>query len=1501
MTVAVHEAETTANAAAGQQQSAPPLPPDAPAERMTLKQLTRRLRLAESACDMFDQLVDMSDIANFGDPGENNRLVGGELTDLPTAYSRSLIYPGATAWAYINEIELRQIRARTRVFGQTNPYAIGAGRNRIAYTVGNGHTYKVTPRDPSVGGDTVEAALTVIENFRKRNKWNKRQKETVRRLDRDGERFLRLFIDDKKGELNVRFVEPLEIQNDPKATSHSGAYFGIQFAQVVADEPGTTAAVWDIETPTHYYLVNIGTLGEVISLREKVPADQMQHLKANVDMTWPRGLPTFWALMPNMNNAIQTLKATGKIVEFRARIGMIRRHINAAKESVTRFVEQQKNAKDRPTPTASKYPYAAIIDTSDATEYQFPAGTVPVDGNVAAIQAELRTCAAALAMPEYMLSGDASNANFSSTMVAEGPAVKTFEEMQGELIEADVEIMERQLAIAAKAGLITNSSGDPEAPDYVLNLVKVEAEPPIIKHEDALMEAQADQILNQAGVLSKSTFAARHGLEWADEKPLIEADQAEDLKRQAAQQALMPQPVAAAPATEENVTEENVTEQITTEDYIEPTARGWLVCRRNTAGRLLYSCHRATLPAAMQALQEYDENQPRHAAGTAEGGRFKRLDDNDPDDTDTPSENDAYRVAARAIAAGQALTANSTSAEITIAAQEHQAAARGWRLAGNETEAAKHDAAADALQSQADPVYATYSAITHGMKAAANTASDLITSGRQVIDSILNLWQADEHPLIVRALDIGHGGAVMIHLPNGKTMLFDAGKMGAPYTASATIREYLDWYDPLGSPKSKGILSPDMSVRIHVAGDGTVTKTSGHFINYVVLSHPDTDHYNALPDLVAPQPAMNPRWGISLPHNAASMIAFKGEPPISPSELEPLAEFEQFTGETITPEEYAAADAEAPQRYAPYEKLSDAEYAAQNPEGVYASVEKAAEQRAGQAEPEPAPSKAARINEIRRELNRIKERRDHTPPALSVGAVYVPPQMFKPRGMNEQTRYLYRTLSETKTPIRVISDGDTFDGGHGCTVKVLNPAKNPRNAASNARAIALEVNYQGRSMLLTSDLVAPGTDDVLARRPKHYDLITAPHHGSVDPIARADALARWATPSSTIVQADHRWNTDKTEAEYAKYGIVYHTQDVGNVKATITHGHTTVESYLPLLDAHQLKGKAQTSDQPAIVHRYTEDDYEPRDYHGRWTKDSRPAPYDYEGEVEQDEDRARHALFPATRSPRANPMSPAETNPRKPDPKNPWPMPPWDDSMAKLGRLKDPEKIKAKIAQDRAKYEAEVAEEANRHGVVHDTIKPLYEFKHTIARELNDLTGISSETPLDIPGAFRPDPTPTAPIEVSENDAKNNAVNEPGRPLTNADTHDDLNDPDADAPPEKPAYTAARRALNDAIDAAQAAEATFDNYSPTIDTIAAAKKAAAAYRAAAAAFRASARDQPAHAHTAAIAERTAMDYDAMAASSRTWIINNHWRGSGGAFGAEGKTETNPLAGEGHSH
>ena len=68
-------------------------------------------------------------------------------------------------------------------------------------------------------------------------------------------------------------------------------------------------------------------------------------------------------------------------------------------------------------------------------------------------------------------------------------------------------------------------------------------------------------------------------------------------------------------------------------------------------------------------------------------------------------------------------------------------------------------------------------------------------------------------------LSMGHGCAVLLELPSGQTMLYDAGQFGAAVGGHAPISESL-W--------SRGITHLDA----------------------VVLSHPDIDHYNALPGLL---------------------------------------------------------------------------------------------------------------------------------------------------------------------------------------------------------------------------------------------------------------------------------------------------------------------------------------------------------------------------------------------------------------------------------------------------------------------------------------------------------------------------------------------------------------------------------------------------------------------------------------------------------------------------
>ncbi len=62
----------------------------------------------------------------------------------------------------------------------------------------------------------------------------------------------------------------------------------------------------------------------------------------------------------------------------------------------------------------------------------------PRTSSLAVLQAELRAIASRLVMPEFMLTSDASNANYASTMVAEGPAMRMFARLQADLVRADL-------------------------------------------------------------------------------------------------------------------------------------------------------------------------------------------------------------------------------------------------------------------------------------------------------------------------------------------------------------------------------------------------------------------------------------------------------------------------------------------------------------------------------------------------------------------------------------------------------------------------------------------------------------------------------------------------------------------------------------------------------------------------------------------------------------------------------------------------------------------------------------------------------------------------------------------------------------------------------------------------------------------------------------------------------------------------------------------------------
>jgi len=446
-----------------------------------LKHLERRL--LEAFDELWDGFVDPAEAIFDADGTPWNRLGG--------------VGSGAAAAGlpFRDETQLAQIRDQCRTLALTNEFAINGHENRISYIVGSWHVYRAMGRrgraDVEPLADGVQA---VLDEFVRLNHWHRRQQEIVRRKDRDGECFLRLFtLPD--GTTRVRFVEPAQVAAPTDRATDPAAGFGVQ------TDPN------DVETVRGYWID--GRL---------VDADDIQHRKANVDANVKRGLPLFFPVRKNLRRAEKLLRNMSVVAEIQSAIAVIRKHRAATAAGLEQFVAGQadlsvSSAATGRTSHFQRYAPGTILDAVAGTEYEFPAAGIDAGRYVTVLQAELRAIASRLVMPEFMLTADASNANYSSTMVAEGPAVKMFDRLQHETIAEDVELLWRVVSHAVQAGRLPVES---------LGAVEIRGIPPTLAVRDRLKEAQADQILLRNGAMSVATISMRHGLDPEQEQRQIQ-------------------------------------------------------------------------------------------------------------------------------------------------------------------------------------------------------------------------------------------------------------------------------------------------------------------------------------------------------------------------------------------------------------------------------------------------------------------------------------------------------------------------------------------------------------------------------------------------------------------------------------------------------------------------------------------------------------------------------------------------------------------------------------------------------------------------------------------------------------------------------------------------------------------------------------------------------------------------------------------------------------------
>jgi hypothetical protein len=366
-------------------------------------------------------------------------------------------------------------------------------------------------------------AQWIIDRFLERTDWGELEQEVMRRADRDGEAFLRFFhVGD--GECTVRTVEPEHVRSPGDQSAHLS--FGVETPEHDVQE---ALAYWIVEEPSLSWTPS------------RVPADEIVHIRFNVDRTAKRGYPTLIPVRRNLLRADKLLQNMSTLAQVQATFALIRKHKQYSASAVQTWQQGQADiAVSDPvsgnTRYLQRYLPGTILDVPEQTDYEFPAARVPADSLVAVLQAELRAVAARLVLPEYMLTSNAENANYASTLVAEAPAVKHFERLQRQLARkfgdgryggaGHCGALWRVLEYAVEWGRL---------PPAVLRRVALHVEPPSPVARDKDKETARAEALNKAEVLSKSTWSKWEGLDPALERKLIEQEKKTDEPQQGRQ------------------------------------------------------------------------------------------------------------------------------------------------------------------------------------------------------------------------------------------------------------------------------------------------------------------------------------------------------------------------------------------------------------------------------------------------------------------------------------------------------------------------------------------------------------------------------------------------------------------------------------------------------------------------------------------------------------------------------------------------------------------------------------------------------------------------------------------------------------------------------------------------------------------------------------------------------------------------------------------------------
>jgi len=408
---------------------------------------------------------------------------------------------------YLSWWQLKSIRDRARFVFATNEFAHGLVQCFQSFVVGSaGFKWRVASIDLKnpVPEDLLKRCQASLDIFREYNNMVDVENEIVYRLHVDGEVFIRKFPQ-ANGMLVIRFIEPELVRGYATDIGSPKDSFGI-----VCDED-------DINTVLGY---NVILKPRVSREPDFIPAEEIIHIKIGTNANAKRGLTTFYPVFQNLTNCEDILASTVTMAKARAKVAMIRKVNNVAPDSMASLVDSQIDAtlggSNNMGATESigleRFGYGSIITAPANIDYEFPGANVDAAGLIQVLQANLRSLATRFGISETLMSGDASNNNYSSALIAEAPARRTFERWQGIVgrslaecrFEPNKSLAWSQIHLASEHGII---------PKEILKNIKITSEAYSLQSREHQKEAEMNNVYHSMGVKSIQTIRAELGLD----------------------------------------------------------------------------------------------------------------------------------------------------------------------------------------------------------------------------------------------------------------------------------------------------------------------------------------------------------------------------------------------------------------------------------------------------------------------------------------------------------------------------------------------------------------------------------------------------------------------------------------------------------------------------------------------------------------------------------------------------------------------------------------------------------------------------------------------------------------------------------------------------------------------------------------------------------------------------------------------------------------------------